>query len=73
MKSGYLNFLEASGPIQVCNGTALPLLVPMNAGSLLAGLHIKQRNGTKTAISDTVIIIIDMTNYCGALFLLQSE
>jgi hypothetical protein len=26
MKSGNLNFLEPSGPIQACNGTALPLL-----------------------------------------------
>ena len=26
MKSGNLNFLEPSGPLQVCNGTALPLL-----------------------------------------------
>jgi len=25
MKSGYLNFLEPSGQIQTCNGTALPL------------------------------------------------
>jgi hypothetical protein len=24
MKSGNLNFLEPSGPIQSCNGTALP-------------------------------------------------
>ena len=24
-KSGNLNFLEPSGPLQVCNGTALPL------------------------------------------------
>ena len=24
MKSGYLNFLERSGPLQACNGTALP-------------------------------------------------
>jgi len=27
MKSGNLNFLEPSGPLQVCNGTALPLPV----------------------------------------------
>ena len=27
MKSGNLNFLEPSGPLQACNGTALPLLV----------------------------------------------
>jgi hypothetical protein len=25
MKCGNLNFLEPSGPLQVCNGTALPL------------------------------------------------
>jgi hypothetical protein len=24
MKSGNLNFLEPSGPLQACNGTALP-------------------------------------------------
>jgi len=24
-KSGYLNFLEPSGPLRACNGTALPL------------------------------------------------
>jgi hypothetical protein len=28
MKSGNLNFLEPSGPLQACNGTALPLLLP---------------------------------------------
>ena len=26
MKSGNLNFLEPFGPLQACNGTALPLL-----------------------------------------------
>ena len=26
MKSGNLNFLEPSGPLQACNGTVLPLL-----------------------------------------------
>jgi len=26
MKSGNLNFLEPSGPLQACNGTALPQL-----------------------------------------------
>jgi len=28
MKSENLNFLEPSGPLQVCNGTALPLPLP---------------------------------------------
>jgi len=28
MKSGNLNFLEPSGPIEACNGTALALPLP---------------------------------------------
>jgi len=31
MKSGNLNFLEPSGPLQACNGTALPLLTPWSS------------------------------------------
>jgi len=27
MKSGNLNFLEPSGPLSVCNGTALPFFL----------------------------------------------
>jgi len=27
MKSGSLNFLEPSGPLKACNGTALPFLL----------------------------------------------
>ena len=27
MKSGNLNFLEPSGPLQACNGTALPFIM----------------------------------------------
>jgi hypothetical protein len=28
MKCGNLNFLEPSGPLQACNGTALPFYIP---------------------------------------------
>jgi len=28
MKSGNLNFLDPSGPLQACNGTGLPLPLP---------------------------------------------
>jgi len=28
MKSGNLNFLELSGPLQACNGTDLPFILP---------------------------------------------
>ena len=30
-KCGSLNFLEPSGPVQACNGTALPLPLPKNS------------------------------------------
>jgi len=29
MKSGKLNFMEPSGPLQACNGTALPVHLPL--------------------------------------------
>jgi len=37
MKSGNLNFLEPSGPLQACNGTALPLslLVAVSAAAAI--------------------------------------
>jgi hypothetical protein len=31
-KSGGLNLLEPCGPVQACNGTALPLLLPVIIG-----------------------------------------
>jgi len=37
MKSGNLNFLETSGPLQACNGTALPL--PKERGEKKEILH----------------------------------
>jgi hypothetical protein len=36
MKSGNLNFLEASEPLQACNGTALPFFLPVPLLSLRA-------------------------------------
>ena len=41
-KSGNLNFLEPSGPVQACNGTALPLpfkgeVIPLQARCGLEG------------------------------------
>ena len=39
MKSGNLNFLEPSGPLQTCNGTALPLPLPSIYGGRLLHLH----------------------------------
>jgi len=36
MKYGSINILEPSGPVQVCNGIALPLLVYRGADKSLA-------------------------------------
>jgi len=34
MKSGNLNFLETSGPLQACNGTTLPFTLWQNSSSI---------------------------------------
>jgi len=39
MKSGNLNFLEPSGPLQACNRTALPLVVFNTDSSTLGSTH----------------------------------
>jgi len=36
MKSGNLNFLEPYGPLQACNGTALPLATLVGSYHLIA-------------------------------------
>ena len=45
MKSGNLNFLEPSGPLQACNGTALPLPFSVkeeqDLGHITVGKEIK--------------------------------
>jgi len=41
MKSGNLNFLEPSGPLQVCNGTALPLPFYLYGFKLKVVINIK--------------------------------
>jgi hypothetical protein len=42
MKSGNLNFLEPSGPLQACNGTALPLplTLPLPLPLPISGLPV---------------------------------
>jgi hypothetical protein len=40
MKSGNLNFLEPCGPLQACDGTALPLLAEVSCYQLLGHLTL---------------------------------
>jgi len=53
MKSGNLNFLEPSGPLQVCNGTALPLPLPRGDKSLFGSGKIKLEDRIKIAHKHT--------------------
>ena len=55
MKSGNLNFLEFSGPLQACNGTALPL--PFISYNLTRLLNAKRRKIIRTEIICTRIFI----------------
>jgi len=41
VKSGNLNFLEPSGPLQTCNGTALPLLFWQISALDLESIYVK--------------------------------
>jgi len=43
MKSGNLNFLEPSGPLQACNGTALPFIVHYEYLSVALGIQNAKR------------------------------
>ena len=48
MKSGNLNFLEPSGPLQACNGTALPFLF----------CWIKIRDGKMHGVSNKKLTVL---------------
>jgi hypothetical protein len=55
MKSGNLNFLETSGPLQACNGTALPY---SSTGQILTNRNISD---TITAYSFREVLA---SNHC---------
>jgi len=40
MKSGNLNFQEPSGPLQACNGTALPFTPSVASSALCAHIFL---------------------------------
>ena len=40
-KFGSLNFLETPGPVQACNGTALPLPLPKHQVMKMLGIKVK--------------------------------
>jgi len=83
MKSGNLNFLEPSGPLQACNGTALPFVfhfawVPMGVSDhipVFPDLHgFDLRDFYINAVSCEVFELnfVDKTKY-NAIGCLQKE
>jgi len=55
-KSGNLNFLEPSGPLQACNGTALPLYITIPK-------HYKD-NTTSHYEKDRIDLVLATTDFC---------
>jgi len=50
LKSGSLNFLEPSGPVQACTGIALPLTFTFMCGGQIAEVYV----GIHTKVATTV-------------------
>ena len=60
-KSGSLKFLEHSGPVQACNGTALPLPLPVATWNVIIAHHIgviKGHGNASTEVSVRRIVFI---------------
>ena len=53
MKSGNLNFLEPSGPLQACNGTALPLPLPFMHSHHILHKEITDQIQSSQQLADT--------------------
>jgi hypothetical protein len=67
MKSGNLNFLEPSGPLQACNGIALPL--PLH-GQNYCGTLVQFQHDTSTTDRMFCIckILEKKQDYNGAIY-----
>ena len=68
MKSGNLNFLEPSGPLQACNGTALTLILFTSGGlcnitSSAAGRCGMVFHTALAALRTTLLILITSTSW----------
>ena len=64
MKYGNLNFLEPSGPLQVCNGTALPLpFIKINGGHSSRQMAHQTPCTLPTRCTGMFYIILTLTNH----------
>ena len=58
LKSGSLNLLEISGPVQACNGTALPLPLLIKKGKIGKIHPIKGQEGPKGEYSYSATLLL---------------
>ena len=58
MKSGNLNFLEPSGPLQACNGTALPFTVLTSRRNAWKKIFIFPLRYYANCVSTTLTVLI---------------
>jgi len=64
-KSGNLNFLEPSGPVQACNGTALPLPFLL--------LNLRRLWGMQTRVLVKILLFCFMKNITLREMLLEEK
>jgi len=57
VKSGDLNFLELSGPLQACNGTALPFIILLGTCSDTNSIYVLPQHHTRTKAGKIVVCI----------------
>jgi len=58
MKSGNLNFLEPSGPVQASNGTALPLQCGIGCSCILQSTGLSKASRVSNVMCAIIKIII---------------
>jgi hypothetical protein len=64
MKSGNLNFLEPSGPLQACNGTVLPFLIRAVEIRSLVDEFEQQLTFEPTLFHNGIYSYVYVTNLC---------
>ena len=69
-KSRNLNFLESSGPLQACNGTALPFFLPVIT---YCNVCVHHRNNLLTSTLITVNVVADSLTHDRALTLSDKD
>ena len=87
MKSGNLNFLEPSGPLQACNGTALPLPLPCKVSFFCKDGKNEQKFAIKFCIkaglsaTETLVLVqksygkedLNRSNFVGGILDFETE